>query len=112
MGAMKGLTPLQFTLLTAVAEHPSHGYALIADAERALGHRPGVATVYSALDHLMEAGWIVQSRDEVVEGRLRRYFTITPPGASMLAAEAQKLASRAARAIRTLQRMRPVEVGA
>lgn len=109
---MKNLTPLQFALLTSLADAPSHGYALIAAVEPLLGRRPGVATVYTALDYLAGAGCIVQAQDEVVDGRLRRHFAITAPGKAVLAAEAQVLARRVERAQRALRHPSPVAVGA
>lgn len=96
-------TPLQFALLTALADGPAHGYALIDEAEGALGRRPGVATIYAALDKLMILGWITHAKDEVVDGRLRRYFALSESGSAALAAEATEMARRAERAIKALR---------
>ncbi|WP_432537934.1 PadR family transcriptional regulator [Kineococcus arenarius] len=82
-----------FLLLTALAEQPQHGYALIQEVEH-LSHgrvrlKPG--TLYGALDRLVGEGLIAQSGEEVVEGRLRRYYTLTTDGVSTLERETGRL---------------------
>ena len=83
-----------------------HGYALLGEVAASLGRRPGVATIYASLEKLEDTGWITQDRDEVVDGRLRRYFTITSSGLDTLATEARELAHRAERAERKLETIR------
>jgi DNA-binding PadR family transcriptional regulator len=82
-----------FLLLTALAGQPQHGYALIQEVEHLSGGRvrlkPG--TLYGALDRLASEGLITQSGEEVVEGRLRRYYTLTSAGAGTLERETQRL---------------------
>jgi DNA-binding PadR family transcriptional regulator len=41
-------------------------------------------------------------REEVVEGRLRRYYRLTPAGTAVLAEEAARLHANAAAALRRL----------
>jgi DNA-binding PadR family transcriptional regulator len=100
---MTSPTHLQFALLTALARGPLHGYALIDEAEGTLGRRPGVATIYAALDKLTVLGWIAHAKDEVVDGRLRRYFVLSESGSTVLAAEANEMARRAERAMKALR---------
>lgn len=102
-------TPLQeptFLILTALAEEPRHGYGVIQEVAELSGGRvtlrPG--TLYGALDRLVEQGLVVADREEVVEGRLRRYYRLSDEGATVLAAEAQRLASNADAAVARLNR--------
>jgi hypothetical protein len=48
-------------------------------------------TRYAALDRLGADGWVDVDREEIVDGRLRRYYRLTEPGAARLAAEVEKL---------------------
>jgi len=103
--------PLQeptFLILTALAGGPLHGYGVIQEVTRLSDGRvvlrPG--TLYGALDRLAEQGHVVAEREEVVDGRLRRYYRLTDEGAAVLGAEARRLADNAAEARRRL-RSRP-----
>lgn len=100
-GTIAGVTtPLQeptFLILTALTDGPLHGYGLI-QAVAALSDdrvklRPG--TLYGALDRLVAQGLVAADRDEVVDGRLRRYYQLTDDGATTLQAEARRLADNA-----------------
>ena len=50
-----------------------------------------VGTLYSALDRLSETGWVRVEREEIVNGRPRRYFRITDEGMTAVRAEAARL---------------------
>jgi PadR family transcriptional regulator, regulatory protein PadR len=63
-----------------------------------------VGTLYAALDRLQAEGLVVAAGDEVVSGRLRRYFELTEPGAATLAAESERQASNARRATDRLRK--------
>jgi DNA-binding PadR family transcriptional regulator len=102
-------SPLQeptFLILTALAGAPLHGYGVIQEVSRLSGGRvvlrPG--TLYGALDRLSDQGLVEADREEVVDGRLRRYYRLTEEGAGLLRAEAQRLADNAAQARRRLGR--------
>jgi DNA-binding PadR family transcriptional regulator len=102
-------SPLQeptFLILAALAEAPLHGYAVIQEVEALSGGRvvlrPG--TLYGALDRLTEQGLVEQEREEVVDGRLRRYYRLTDGGAGVLDAEARRLSSNAETAVERLRR--------
>jgi DNA-binding PadR family transcriptional regulator len=95
-----------FLILAALAEQPMHGYGVIQEvATLSAGRvtlRPG--TLYGALDRLVEQGLVDQDRDEIVDGRLRRYDRLTDEGAAVLTAEADRLSSNAEVAVRRLAR--------
>jgi len=93
-----------FLVLTALAAGSRHGYGIIADvAEISDGRvRLRAGTLYAALDRLRLDGLVTVDREEVVEGRLRRYYRLTPEGGRQLAAEAVRLRSNAATAFARL----------
>ena len=101
--------PLQeptFLILAALAEGPKHGYGVIQEvvalSEGRVTLRPG--TLYGALDRLGEHGLVAPDREEIVDGRLRRYYRLTDEGAAMLEAEAERLATNARAAVERLGR--------
>src|SRR2546423_10216164 len=97
-----------FLILPALAGEPLHGYGVVQEVSRLSAGRvvlrPG--TLYGALDRLSEQGLVAADHEEVVDGRLRRYYRLTEDGAGVLTAEAQRLADNAAEARRRL-RARP-----
>jgi DNA-binding PadR family transcriptional regulator len=90
---MKSLQEPTFLILTALAAGPQHGYGIIGDVERISDGRVRLraGTLYAALDRLTSDGLVEVQREEVVDGRLRRYHRLTEPGAARLAAEAEHL---------------------
>lgn len=94
-----------FVILSALVSEPRHGYAIITDAlalsDGAVRLQPG--TLYAALDRLRTEGLVGVEREEVVQGRLRRYFALTDAGIGALSEEA---ARRQAMTSRLLERLR------
>ena len=82
-----------FLILTSLAQGRKHGYALIQDAEELSGGRVSlkVGTLYAALDRLVAEGLIASAGEEIVDGRLRRYYELTEEGAGTLADEAARM---------------------
>jgi len=102
-------TPLQeptFLILAALAEQPLHGYGVIQEvsalSDGRVTLRPG--TLYGALDRLVEQGLVAPDREEIVDGRLRRYYRLSDDGARVLEAEAARLSSNATVAVSRLRR--------
>ncbi|MGC4855319.1 PadR family transcriptional regulator [Micromonospora sp. DT4] len=81
-----------FLILTALAVEPMHGYGLIGEvatlSDNRVSLRPG--TLYGALDRLVDAGLVEVDREEVVDGRLRRYYRLCPAGDATLTAETER----------------------
>jgi PadR family transcriptional regulator PadR len=75
-----------FLILAAVAPVPLHGYGILqAVQELSQGRvRLRAGTLYAALDRLVREGSLVVDREEVVDGRLRRYYRITDGGLETL----------------------------
>jgi DNA-binding PadR family transcriptional regulator len=80
-------------ILAALAGGQLHGYGIIREVAGLSGGRlslrPG--TLYGALDRLSEQGLVRADGEEVVDGRLRRYYRLTEPGAGVLAAEVARM---------------------
>jgi PadR family transcriptional regulator PadR len=93
-----------FLVLSALASGRMHGYALLAETESLSQGRvqmkPG--TLYAVLDRLREEGLVEPAGEQIVDGRLRRYYEITDEGANRLAAEAARLEANARRAMANL----------
>ena len=88
--------PTYFVLASLLAG-PLHGYAIIKRAEELSGGRVRLATgtLYTALDRLTAEGCVQLGSEETVAGRIRRAYGLTEDGATMLRAEAQRMAEAA-----------------
>ncbi|WP_221327149.1 PadR family transcriptional regulator [Actinoplanes sp. L3-i22] len=82
-----------FLILTALADEPRHGYGLITEVDRLSDGRVALkpGTLYGALDRLADDRLVARDREEVVDGRLRRYYRITPDGERALRAETERM---------------------
>ena len=93
-----------FLVLTSLAAGPQHGYAILSDVTAISDGRVRLraGTLYGALDRLRIDGLVEVDGEEIVGGRLRRYYRLTAEGAKVLAAEAERARSNAATAIARL----------
>jgi DNA-binding PadR family transcriptional regulator len=102
--AKRTMQEATFLILTALAAGNQHGYGIISDvAEISDGRvRLRAGTLYSALDRLRLDGFIKVDREQIVEGRLRRYYALTAKGSKQLTTEATRIRSNAAAAFARL----------
>ncbi|MET4781918.1 PadR family transcriptional regulator [Glaciihabitans sp. UYNi722] len=86
-----------FWILTALANGRKHGYALIGEAAELSSGRVQlkVGTLYAALDRLGHSGLVESAGEEVVDGRLRRYYTLTASGTEALREQVTRMESNA-----------------
>ena len=93
-----------FLILTALAADSQHGYGILSDVAQISGGRVRLraGTLYTALDRLRADGLVAVDREEIVEGRLRRYYRLTDNGTEELAAEAARLQANAHAALARL----------
>ncbi|MFG3600199.1 PadR family transcriptional regulator [Micromonospora chersina] len=102
-----------FLILVSLADGPKHGYGITREvaelSEGTVTLRAG--TLYGALDRLVEQGLITVDRQEVVDGRLRRYYQLTDTGAGRLAERARRLRKHAEAAESRLLRRPNVAFG-
>ncbi|WP_354641871.1 PadR family transcriptional regulator [Kitasatospora camelliae] len=91
-------------LLTALADAPRHGYALIQEIAAISGGRVRMrtGTLYGALDRLLQQGLIRVDSEEVVDGRARRTYALGDSGREVLGAEAERMRVLAAETERRL----------
>ncbi|MHC5906489.1 PadR family transcriptional regulator [Streptomyces sp. S6] len=98
------MTQAAFFVLTALADQPRHGYGILREVEDLSDGEVQlrVGTLYGVLDRLTADGLIVLDREEVQQGRLRRYYRLTDEGVAALDAEAERMAAGAGAARRRL----------
>jgi DNA-binding PadR family transcriptional regulator len=84
-----------YFVLASLLDRPLHGYAIIQRAVELSGGRVRLATgtLYAALDRLSAEGQVELVSEEIVNGRVRRSYGLTPPGAGALRAEAARMAA-------------------
>ena len=109
------LRPVEFEILLTLADGERHGYAIIQEVEsRSNGKmRLETGTLYRALRRLVADGYAKpmarrppRDTSDAHDDERRRYYSITPLGRSVAAAEAARLARlvAAARAAKLLTR--------
>ena len=98
-----------FLILTALAGGPRHGYGIIQEVTGISAGRVALlpGTLYTALDRLSAQGLVEHDRDEIVDGRLRRYYRLSTDGVLALDAEAARLRELATAAETRLRSLRP-----
>ncbi|MFI8003084.1 PadR family transcriptional regulator [Streptomyces sp. NPDC086010] len=92
------LTEPQYFILAALLDGPLHGYGIIKAAGQATEGRLRIAvgTLYGALERMERAGLVATDREEIVDGRARRYYRLTDEGGEMLGREALRMQQAAA----------------
>jgi PadR family transcriptional regulator PadR len=107
------MTEPAFLVLTALAGGPRHGYGIIGEVTELSGERVRmkVGTLYGVLDRLVGDKLVELDREEVQQGRLRRYYRLTDAGGRALAAEAERHAANARAASERLRTWRPASYG-
>jgi PadR family transcriptional regulator PadR len=109
----RAVTEPAFLILTALVDAPRHGYGIVGEVARLSEGRVRlkVGTLYGVLDRLVADGLVERDREEVQQGRLRRYYRLTEPGGRVLAAEAERHAANARVATERLRGWRPGSIG-
>lgn len=104
------LNELRFLILAALARTPLHGYAL-AEEIRLLSadhHTPRPGALYHAIDKLVEGQLVELDREEVVDGRSRRYYRLTSAGSTAVTVEANRRSAAASAAMARIPRPTPL----
>jgi PadR family transcriptional regulator, regulatory protein PadR len=86
-----------YFILAALLDGPSHGYGIVQEAASMSDGRVRLSagTLYGALDRLAAEGLVEADREEVVNGRRRRYFRLTGAGETALADETERMRATA-----------------
>ena len=93
----KVLTEQTAFILASLAGGELHGYGIARDVEEVSEGRVKLTagTLYGALNRLADEGLITRTRERVVDGRRRRYYSLTSAGRTALAAQVEHLRSTA-----------------
>jgi PadR family transcriptional regulator PadR len=85
-------------ILASLALGELHGYGIAQDVDELSAGRVRLTagTLYGALGRLSGDGLVEQTREEVVDGRRRRYYRLTAAGKAALSDETARLRSVAA----------------
>lgn len=86
-----------YFVLAALMDGPLHGYAILKQVRELSDGRVRLSTgtLYGALERLTADGLLMAGEEEVVEGRARRAYSLTPPGLAAVTAEAERLQAAA-----------------
>ncbi|MFG6198308.1 PadR family transcriptional regulator [Nonomuraea sp. JJY05] len=97
-----------FLALTALVDEPRHGYGIAQEVNRLSEGRIQlkIGTLYGVLDRLSADGLIALDREEVQQGRLRRYYRLTDKGVHTLQEEVARLAANVSAATARLRARR------
>src|SRR5271166_3322676 len=90
------LPPATFHILMAVADDDRHGYGIIQDvAARTNGElKLSAGTLYRSIQRMLEQGLLIETKERPtpeLDDERRRYYRITPYGAEVARAEADRL---------------------
>jgi len=87
------ITEQGYLVLLSLAEQPRHGYGIVgAVLDLSEGAtKLGAGTLYGLLDRMVDSRLVEACGEEVVDGRLRRYYRLTDEGAAALVAETARL---------------------
>lgn len=80
---------IKIHILHHAAEHPVYGLGLITELHRH-GYRLSPGTLYPVLRELTAAGYLVR-REQLVGGKIRKYYVISPRGERALGAARRKI---------------------
>lgn len=95
-----------YFILASLLDGPLHGYAILKAAEELSGGRVRITagTLYGGLDRLLGQGLVSFEGEEIVNGRARRYYSVTGEGIAALRRDASHKRSAAAVVSRRLGR--------
>lgn len=88
----KPLSEPVFLILTSLAEHPRHGYALMQDIQRISDGRVmlSTGTLYGALRRLLEDGWI-ERFEQNDTSREKQAYRLSAAGRRVLQTEMERM---------------------
>jgi DNA-binding PadR family transcriptional regulator len=87
------LTPAMFYVLVALADGPTHGYAILKEVERLTDGsvRLSTGTLYGIVKRLLDEGLIRETGRRSSDEARRRTYDLTPFGRDVARAEAARL---------------------
>lgn len=87
------LKPAVLLILTALAQQPRHGYAImVAVREQSDGGvELGTSHLYRHLKKLLDQGWVVESKTTDEQDSRRRHYELSVSGRQILQSEMRRL---------------------
>lgn len=73
-----------FAVLRILSDRPMYGYELIQELKQRSGGKYQLSLLYPVLYRLEEQGYLEISSSEIVGGRARNYYAVTPAGRDYL----------------------------
>jgi DNA-binding PadR family transcriptional regulator len=110
---MRSVTEPTFFILAALVGAPRHGYGIVGEVAQLSEGRVKlkIGTLYGVLDRLVGDGLIELDREEIQQGRLRRYYRLTSQGGRCLEADADRQAANARVVTERLRAWQPEALG-
>ena len=71
-------------VLRILSDRPMYGYELIQELKQRSGGKYQLSLLYPVLYRLEEQGYLEISSSEIVDGRARNYYAVTPAGRDYL----------------------------
>ena len=95
--AFMNMRESSYFILAALMDDRLHGYAIVKRAEELSGGRVRLAagTLYATLERLVTQEYVVADGEAVVNGRARRYYSLTEAGSAVLREQAMRMAAAA-----------------
>ena len=81
---------LRLLIMHVLEEGPKHGYAIMKELEKLIGHSPGAGAVYPQLRYLWSKGYVV-FKEGVREGKKVKEYALTRKGVEYLDSRAEEL---------------------
>jgi PadR family transcriptional regulator len=99
-----------FFVLTALLGEPRHGYGIVGEVASLSAGRVDlkIGSLYGMLDRLVSEGFVELDREEVHQGRLRRYYRMTNAGIAAVRDEAARQAANVRAVTRRLHALDPL----
>ncbi len=90
------LKPFDFQVLTVLAQVELHGYGIARAAQEQFPDQPSleIGSLYRIISRMLDQRWIREVRPPAtrpIDKRLRRYYTVTDLGLTVIRAEADRL---------------------
>lgn len=79
-------------VLRLLSERPMYGYELTQELKQRSGGKYQLSLLYPVLYRLEEQGYLAISASEIVDGRARSYYAVTPAGRDYLRRTLQEYA--------------------
>ena len=82
-----------YLILVSLAGGSKHGYGVMTDVRELSAGRValGAGTLYGVLQRLVDGRLVNEAREEVVDGRMRRYYELTDSGLDAIRVESDRL---------------------